>query len=297
MPLVTPFTRELKIDRVHLEKILERVVVQGCHAFVMGTTGEGLSLSTANRLDVIDSFVRWKRKNVLLYASVSAVCRDDMIDLAKKYGDSGVDVLVAHLPPQYPLSAAAMLKWFEDLADQSPCPVMLYNIPSTTGMRIPLEVVEQLSRHENIVGLKDSQRDENRFKEAVLRWKNRSDFSYFIGWAAKSYEALKLGADGVVPSSGNLFPVIYKKLLTAVKVQDYLKASQLQTISDELGSLYQKDRLLPDSLSALKVIMQELALCHAYVLPPLRRMNKEEETEIIQQFQRYYSNHKNELDV
>src|SRR5699024_73885 len=179
VPMITPFTKAHKIDHAGLEKMLSKIIKEGCHPFVMGTTGEGLSILPEEAEDLITTLVKFKSEEVMLYASVSDLNHQRMLSRSKKYAEIGVDVVVAHVPPQYPLSDRAILKWFETLADQSPCPVMIYNMPGTTHMSVPLEVVDQLSHHPNIAGLKDSERDENRLKEALERWKDRSDFTHF----------------------------------------------------------------------------------------------------------------------
>lgn len=296
VPMITPFTKDGKIDHYHLEKIIQSIITSGCHPFVLGTTGEGLSISDKDKAEVIATLVKFKSKGSILYASVSDVSYHNMLERAKKYAGQGVDVVVAHLPPHYHLSSSAMLNWFEGLAEESPCPVMLYNIPATTHMSIPLEVADHLSRHENIVGLKDSERDEERLKKAVSLWKDRLDFSHFIGWAARSYEALKLGSDGLVPSSANIFPLVYCRLYEAVKQGNDADARKWQQVSDELGDLYQQGRLLPDSLAALKVILHALYLCKPFVLPPLYRLNKKEEENILKQFTDYHSDLKHQLN-
>src|SRR5699024_5092980 len=101
------------------------------------------------------------------------------------------------------------------------------------------------------------------------------------------YAALKLGADGIVPSSGNIFPEVYIQLMKAVTNGDDKGAKLWQQISDELGLLYQQGRLLPDSLSALKVIMHAMNLCDPYVLSPLRQLNTEEERSVLQKYNAY----------
>ncbi len=289
VPMITPFTREGKIDHDHIKILVQKLIDHQCHPFVMGTTGEGLSIPFEDRIDLIKGLSAFKKKGSCLYASVSAVCHEDMLELAKKSAENGIDVVVAHLPPQYPLSESAMLEWFEDLADKSQCPVMIYNILSTTNMSIPLEIIEKLSHHPNIVGLKDSEKDTGRVKEAVSRWKDRSDFSYLVGWASASYMALKLGADGIVPSSGNVFPEVYVRLLKAVENGEDQIAEQWQQVSDKIGNLYQQGRLLPDSLSALKVIMKTVDLCEPYVIPPLHLLNMEEREIIVKEFKAYSS--------
>jgi len=295
-PLVTPFRSDGHVDVPHLERLIDSVLVHGCHPFVMGTTGEGLSISAADRREIITRLGRFKRPGVTLYASVSGVCHTEMVDRAKRCGDAGVGVAVVHLPPHYVLSPSGMLKWFETLADQSPCPVMLYNIPSTTHMSIPLEIVERLSQHPNIAGLKDSEKDVDRLKEATSLWKERADFSHFIGWAAKSFEALKMGSDGLVPSSANLIPAVYTRLMLSVQQGDDEEAKKMQVISDEVGALYQNGRLLPDSLSALKAMMKGAGLCEPFVLPPLDRPEPVDEEMLRIKFTAYKSNFGSLLD-
>jgi 4-hydroxy-tetrahydrodipicolinate synthase len=296
VPLVTPFDSKGDVDIPHLERLIESVLVHGCHPFVMGTTGEGLSISAAGRREIITRLGRFKRPGVTLYAAVSGVCHREMVDRAKYCGDAGVEVVVAHLPPHYVLSPSGMLKWFEALADQSPCPVMLYNIPSTTHMSIPLEIADELSRHPNIAGLKDSEKDVDRLREATSLWKEREDFSHFIGWAAKSFEALKMGSDGLVPSSANLIPAVYAGLALSVQQGDDEQAKKLQLISDEVGALYQNGRLLSGSLSALKALMKGSGLCEPFVLPPLDRLEPADEDMLLMQFAAYKSNAGSLLD-
>lgn len=296
VPLVTPFNEKGKIDRPHFEKMIEGILTYDCHPFVIGTTGEGLSIGERERQEVIAILAGFNRTGVTLYASVSDVCHQVMIERAKRYADEGVHVMVAHLPPHYTLSPSGMHIWFETLADQSPRPVMLYNIPSTTHMSIPLDIAERLSQHPNIVGIKDSEKDEQRLKESAERWKDRADFSHFTGWAAKSFDGLKWGSDGLVPSSANLVPSVYSRLYRAVNNGDDQEAKNMQGVSDHVGQLYQQGRLLPDSLSALKVMMKAIGLCETFVLPPLNRLSEEEEEKLQTAFLTYYYNLKALLD-
>jgi 4-hydroxy-tetrahydrodipicolinate synthase len=296
VPLVTPLNERGKIDRPHLEKMIEGILTYNCHPFVMGTTGEGLSIAERERQEMIAILAGFNRTGVTLYASVSDVCHQTMIERAKRYADEGVHVMVAHLPPHYTLSPPGMHTWFETLADQSPQPVMLYNIPATTHMSLPIDIAERLSQHPNIVGIKDSEKDEQRLKESAERWKDRADFSHFTGWAAKSFDGLKWGSDGLVPSSANLVPSVYSKLYRAIMRGDDQEAKNMQVVSDHVGQLYQQGRLLPDSLSALKVMMKAIGLCEPFVLPPLNRLGAEEEEKLQTAFLTYYSNLKSVLD-
>lgn len=280
IPAVTPLTADLKLDDDAVAKMFEFFHSNGVHPFILGTTGEGASIPFAMKKKFIRLAGKLKKRGDVLYASVSANAFAESVDLAKYSFDNGVDVVVATLPSYYALTETAMLKYLEQLAEQVSVPLMIYNIPSTTHMSIPLTVIEQLSHHPNIVGLKDSERSEERLKESIQLWKDRRDFSYFLGWAAKSADALLMGSDGLVPSTGNFEPGVYVDLCKAASVNDQEKAYALQRVSDELGSVYQKDRTLGESLWALKVLMKELGLCESHVMPPVYKQSIEEEKKL-----------------
>jgi len=281
VPMVTPFTEKGEIDIPAAKRVTEHIVAGGASAFVLGTTGEAASVPQQGRAEFVKAAVEQTAGRTLTYAGIASNCFKTSVDAAKKYFDLGVDAVVANLPSYYPLNADQMLKYFEALADSVPGPLIVYNITITTHMSIPLDVVEKLSHHPNVVALKDSEKNEERFKEAIAMWKDREDFSHFTGSAVLSAMALLLGSDGIVPSTGNFVPEIYRDLYEAAVAGDADKAHHLQEKTNELGKIYQKDRLLSQSLAALKVIMNELGLCGEAVLPPLVRAGAEEKADIL----------------
>ncbi len=269
VPAITPFTAELKLDHSAVERMFDYFHQHRVHPFVLGTTGEAASLPMAMKKEFLQLAGKLKSKDNLLYAGISANAMQESIELAKYSFDQGVDVVVATLPSYYTLVESSMLKYFEELADEIPGSIMIYNIPATTHMSIPLEVIDKLSYHDNIVGTKDSEKSEERLKESIQMWKDRNDFSHLLGWAARSADAILLGSDGLVPSTGNFRPKLYADLYAAARTNDIGKAFALQGLSDRLGSLYQQGRTLGESLWALKVLMKEFRLCERFVLPPL----------------------------
>ncbi|HLR37860.1 MAG TPA: hypothetical protein VK084_07435, partial [Chitinophagaceae bacterium] len=82
----------------------------------------------------------------------------------------------------------------------------------------------------------------------------------------------------------------------AMQKGDEATARELQAVSDSLGKLYQENRLLPDSLSALKVLLHSLNECDKYVLPPLQKLLEKDEEETVERFQQYYANYKKKLN-
>jgi len=220
----------------------------------------------------------------LLYAGISSNIVSESIEFAKFCADNAVDAVAANLPSYYALTENQVKKHYEKLADTVPLPLVIYNIPSTTHMSIPLKLIDELSHHPNIVATKDSERNEERLKQSLELWKDREDFSHFLGWAAKSAEALINGSDGLIPSTGNLVPEVYSEMLAAVEKGNYQKAHEMQKLSDSYGSLYQTGKILGESLWALKVLMKEKGLCEAFVMQPLQPLSKEEEDKLKKAF-------------
>jgi 4-hydroxy-tetrahydrodipicolinate synthase len=157
----------------------------------------------------------------------------------------------------------------------------LYNILATTHMSIPVDVIERLSHHPNIVGLKDSERDMERMSQCINIAKYRDDFAYFCGWAAQSEHSLALGGDGIVPSTGNYCPEKFNELYEAAVGGDPERAIALQEETNETAKIYQAGRTLGQSLAALKVMMQTKGLCEPWMLPPLTRLSQDEEQAIV----------------
>lgn len=269
VPAVTPLTDNLQIDEAAVAKLFTLFYTHNISPFILGTTGEAASLPLQVKRDYVLAAEKNKKKGTLLYAGIGSNVMEESIEFAKFCSAHAVDVVVATLPSYYTLTEKQMLNYFISLADNISLPLFIYNIPATTHMSIPLSVIDELSQHKNIVGLKDSERSEERMLQALQLWSKRVDFHYILGWAAKSAEALLNGADGLVPSTGNINPEIYEDMIVAFKSGDKERLYALQKLSDDYGALYQANRTLGESLHALKLLMQAKGICEEYVMPPL----------------------------
>ncbi len=297
VPVIAPLTADYKLDEQAVENIFDHLRKGEAEPFILGTTGESASLPQSYKEDYLKAAAKYRAKDTMLYAGISSNIVEESIAFAKMCFDAGVDVVAATLPTYYHLSEDQIKKYFLQLADAIPGPLIIYNIPATTHMSIPVKLLDELSYHENIVGTKDSERSEKRIDESLSLWKDREDFSHFLGWAAKSAYALINGSDGVVPSSGNVVPAIYYEMCKAVSNGDEQKAYFYQYQSDVLGNLYQKDRSLGESLWALKVLMKELGLCDSNMMPPLRVASQREEMELRKAFQELINKEKISLNI
>jgi dihydrodipicolinate synthase/N-acetylneuraminate lyase len=282
VPAVTPLTAQLTVDQGAVERMLANFRQHQVTPFILGTTGEAASLSQAIKEDYLQTAARFKKPGELLYAGISSNVLEESVAFADQCFEAGVDVVVATLPNYYPLTPDQMKSYFEQLANSVPGPLMIYNIPATVHMSIPLDVIDALSHHPNIVGFKDSERNEERLQTALQLWANREDFCYFAGWAAQSAQTLLKGGDGIIPSTGNFAPGLYNELYQAAINGNEAKAMELQKHSDVLGNVYQGGKTLGESLWALKVIMKkEGLLSDTSMMPPLHQLSKEEEQKVL----------------
>ena len=285
VPMVTPVTPNGFLDKPAVERIIRSFVQAGVSPLLMGTTGEGNSVSTIDGQELIETAVKAAEGQITIYAGLTGNCFIEQLKQAGYYSASGADVIVATLPSYYSLTPEQMENYYRRLADSIKGPLMLYNIDATTHMSIPIDVIERLAAHPNIVGLKDSERDLERMEKCIAIADERDDFAYFCGWAAQSAKSLELGGNGIVPSTANFVPGMFRQLYDAAVSGDMDTAYRLQDETNEIAKLYQAGRTLGQSLTALKVMMQTRGLCTPDMLMPLTRLSAEEEAAIAAQAQ------------
>ena len=280
VPMVTPVTSEGLLDTAAVGRIIDSFVGSNVNPLLMGTTGEGNSVGPTDARMLVETAVKAAGGKVTVYAGLTGNCIAEQRSQVDAFTTLGADVIVATLPCYYALTPEQMENYYRQLADYSKIPVMIYNILATTHMSIPLDVIKRLADHPNIVGLKDSERDLERMQLCIEFAQSREDFSYFCGWAAQSFYSLTLGGDGIVPSTGNFTPGMFRKLYESATSGDLGTAQQLQVSTNDIAKIYQAGRTLGQSLTALKVMMQTDGLCTPDVLPPLTRLSEAEENEI-----------------
>lgn len=288
VPMVTPVTSNGDVDLKAVEKIIENFVNNNVSALIMGTTGEGNSVSTDQGARMIETAARVSAGRVLIYAGLCGTCWNEQLRAARLFTEAGADVIAATLPSYYVLTSDQMYEYYKNLSENISIPLMLYNITITTHMSIPLDVIERLSRLPNIVGLKDSENNLERMEQALKLFAERNDFAYFCGCAANSAHALKLGADGIVPSVGNYAPKIYNDLFEAALNGDFNEAERLQQLTIDMGKVNTAGLTLGQSLAGLKVIMKQYGLCETYMLPPLTELDTPTAERIKSEIKRFY---------
>ena len=280
VPMVTPLNSDLTLDTHSVSQILKTFTLNDISTFILGTTGESVSIPDAICTEIVKTTVKEKAGKSLVYAGISGNCLKESIDRGNRYAELGVDAVVIHLPFFYPVSTDSMLRYFESVADKVSCPIVLYNNPLTVRWSVPIEVIDKLSTHPNIVGFKDSENSIERIDQATSLWTKRPDFSYLMGCAIHSLYALGKGCDGIVPSAGNLTPELYKNLFETASEGNLEKAREYQVKTNIVTDVYQSQKDISHAIPALKIIMSEFGLCKPFVMPPMYELRPDEEMKL-----------------
>lgn len=270
VPMLTPATAEGGVDEAAIPRIVEHIIAGGSEGLmVCGTTGEFASLSVEDRIRVLRAAIDAARGRALIFAGIGDTSPTHSVRLAREALAAGADAVVANLPSYYPLTDAMMEAYFARLADAIDGPVYIYNIPQTTRQSIPLSVVERLSQHPRIVGIKDSEPDGERLEKIAALFKDRSDFAVFCGSIGFTKRAMRAGADGCVPGAGNFAPQETSALMDALVGTDLAAGDAAQQRIDAINATYQKGRTISQLFCALKAILEIHGLCGRHMFSPL----------------------------
>jgi len=269
--MVTPVTADGGLDELAVVRIVEFLVAGGVHGvFVLGTTGEAPSVPAMIRQRLVQLVVQVAGKRVKVYAGISDNSLTDSVDAGNQYLKLGVDALVAHVPSYFAVHPEDSLIYFNELSDRLHGDLILYNMPMTTKVSIPIDVCKETSRKRGVIGIKDSENNADRMTELLRELGGRESYSVFVGTGPLMAKGLLEGADGIVPSAGNLVPRLCREMYDCATNGGRDKVDALHQQFMKISGVYQKGRSLPQSLSSLKGAMTWLGLCGPDVFPPLK---------------------------
>jgi 4-hydroxy-tetrahydrodipicolinate synthase len=278
VPMITPVTASGKLDEAAVDRLVDSLVAGGVSGiFVLGTTGEGVHVPKACRRQLVGRAARRAGARCLIYAGLGDLQQTEFAS-ANEFFAEGAQAVVAHPPISAPVPAAELAGWYRTLLDQLAGPLILYNMPMTTGVSIPLEAVEKLLGHPNLAGIKDSENNPARHEELLRRFGDRPGFAIFVGVGALMEKGLQRGAAGIVPSVGNLIPDVCQNLCASARRGDWAAARDHFSRMTKVAALYQEGRTLNESLTFLKAAVSCRGLCAPHVLPPLHPIS---DTELI----------------
>lgn len=286
VPMITPVTTAGALDEPAVDRLVDSLLAGGVEGiFVLGTTGEGNHVPRAFRRRLVERVNARVRHRCQIYAGLGDVGPNDFV-AANEFLRAGAAAVVVHPPISTPVPLHELGDWYRALLRPLDGALILYNMPLTTGVSIPLDTIAALAPHPKVIGIKDSENNRERHTELLRRLGDRKDFAIFVGVGALMEHGLKLGADGIVPSVGNLIPEVCHDLCASAKRGDWGEAETHFARMNAVASLYQKGRDLGQSLAALKTALAHRGVCAPNVLPPLLPLTPGESASLRSQMSR-----------
>jgi len=168
--IVTPFAADGQLNFAGLGTMLEWLQAEGMHGLVVaGTTGEWTSLSPVERAELFTATGRQLAGKLPLLAGCTSFTACETLALADHAADSGFDGILVTPPPYLRPNASEILGFYTEISNASRLPICVYNWPPGTGIDLPLDLLEQIAKIENVVAIKQSTSDLRRFVETFFR--------------------------------------------------------------------------------------------------------------------------------
>lgn len=269
-PLVTPLADRDTLDVAGFQRLISHVLGGGVHGiFVLGTTGEGPSLSHHLQREVVSQACQLVGGRVPVMVGITDPSFFESISLATHAAEEGATAVVLAPPYYFPAGQEELLEYLEELIPALPLPVMLYNMPSMTKLSYSPEIVGELARWPQVVGLKDSSGDIDYFCRVRELTADVDEFAMLVGPEHLLCEAIKLGADGGVSGGANVRPELYVQLYEATVSGGHTKALTDQVTS--LGRLYGVGNNPASAVvKGIKCALSLMGICSARMAEPFR---------------------------
>lgn len=233
--LVTPFLSN-QVNYPMLEQLLRRQMESGIHAVVLcGTTGEAPTLTDAEKIEIFRRGKSFVEDGCTIIAGTGSNCTAHAVDLSIAAEEAGADALLVVSPYYNKATSEGLYAHYEAIARAVHIPIILYNVPSRTGVDIPVDVYRRLSRIPNIAGVKEASTDITKITKILAACGPR--FSVWSGNDDLTLPVIALGGKGVISVTANVAPVQVQALASAALDGDLDTASSLQLRLQPLNEL------------------------------------------------------------
>lgn len=211
--LVTPFNQDKSIDFKSLGNLIDRNIAAGVdYLVVLGTTGEAATLSAAERIQIAEFVKERNAGRVPLVLGLGGNCTQSLVEEIKAAALDGFSAILSVAPFYNKPSQEGLFLHFSAVAEASPLPIILYNVPGRTGVNISAETTLRLARaHRNIIGIKEASGDIAQV-EAIIKGKPE-EFHVISGDDALALPYICIGAEGVISVVGNAYPASFEILV------------------------------------------------------------------------------------
>src|SRR5215472_4813188 len=277
LPITTPFTTHESIDGAGLSSNLSKWNAIGVTGYVvLGSTGERVNLDEQEYLQVIEVTRRGVPDSMTFIAGAGQQSTRATIKEIERAASAGAHAALVITPNFYrsAITQTALLDHYRAIADAAKIPILLYSMPDLTGVKIEPETAARLSEHENVIGIKDSSNDTDKFRQTVRVC--REDFAVMIGNGTVFSNALSAGARGGILAVGCCVPELCLEIYRAFQANDETRANDLQNRLTPLARAVTKTY----GIGGLKVAMEMAGFAGGAVRAPLRRPTRDACAEI-----------------
>lgn len=267
--LITPFNKKEEIDYITLTKLILMQLDKGSSGIVaLGSTAESPTLDSYEKKKIMETIVSECKNKMQIIAGVNAFSLQDALNQCYARFFDGADALLVSPPPYIKPTQNQLLNYYQEIADHSFIPIILYNIPSRTSISISYDTCKKLSSHPNIIGIKEASGNMNLAFNLSAHCLN-DNFALLSGNDDLLIPHLSLGAKGIISVIGNIDPQICEKTISLYRANQTTKAVEFyQQYTELINALSLETNPIP-----IKQALSALKLTKAYWRKPLSKPN------------------------
>lgn len=266
--LITPITKD-GVDYEAYGKLIDWQINEGINALVVcGTTGESSTLTDEEHRAVIKYAVERAAGRVPIIAGTGSNDTAYALDLTKYACSVGVDGVLLVTPYYNKATQNGLIKMFSELADEATAPVILYNVPSRTGVNIEPKTVATLAEHPNISGIKEASGSISKIAEIFSLCKD--NINVYSGNDDQTVPIMSLGGKGCISVLSNLLPASSAEMCARFRAGDTAAAAKMQIdFLPLINALFSEVNPIP-----VKAAMAAMGFCEDYLRLPLTPMEQ-----------------------
>ena len=267
--LITPFNEDYSVDYKSLENIVEFTLSNGADFLVaLGTTSEAPTLTQEEKNEVLKTIIRTANGRCPIMLGMGGNNTMSLVESMKNQDFTGVDGILCVVPYYNKPNQNGMKAHFKAVADNSPVPVVLYNVPGRVGVNLQSATCVELAQHPNIIAVKEASGNLQQIME-ILRDKP-SDFDVLSGDDGITQPMMALGAKGVISVAANGYPDVFCPMVTSMLNNDAETALSLHYKMLKMNNLIFAD----GNPAGIKALMASRGLCKNVLRLPLVPANE-----------------------
>ena len=228
-PMITPFTEDGKVDYESFIKNIEKWNETNLRGYlVLGSNGETPYIPDKDKIELVKVTAKYAAKDKLIMAGTGLESTYETIELTKRAADAGAECSLILTPNYYgdQMGDDAQIDYFTRVADASPIPILIYNVTKYTHVNISPKAVSTLSKHPNIIGMKDSSGNIVQLISFMTKGYDK-EFNLLVGTASAWYPALAIGIEGAIVALANCCPNESVEIQTLYNAGEHKKSFEL----------------------------------------------------------------------